>query len=139
MRDLPAINLTGFEPVYGTVEYEWGDPVFTADGWYWKPCQYHAEILAWFEHDYLGYHAFAQVWDYAQQDDPEQRWQYVLLLYRPTRQTNAEGLITGSSWDWCLRVEYEGREDHRGPSYALVGADVEVWLRAPEVLRFIVE
>lgn len=139
MKDLPPINLTGFDPEFGAAEYEWGDPVLTADGWYWKPCQYHVEILSWNYHDYLGTHLFVQVWDYAQQDDPEQRWQYMLLLHRPTRHTDAEGVIVGGEWAWTIRVEYEGREDHGGPSFAQVGSDIDVWLEAPEILRFIVE
>lgn len=139
MRELPAINLDGFAPSYGTIEYEWGDPVLTPDGWYWKPCQYHVEVLSWHDHDYLGCHAFVQVWDYAQQDDPDQRWQFMLLLQRPIKHINAAGLIVGGEWAWCIRNEYEGREDHRGPSNAQIGADIDVWLEAPEIIRFLIE
>ena len=96
-------------------------------------------MLSWHYHDYLGTHAYVQVWDYRQQQHPDQRWQYMLLLHRPTRVVDPAGVTVGSEWAWTIRCEYEAREDHRGPSHAKVGADIDVWLEAPEVLRFIVE
>ena len=138
VRELPPINLASFEPSFGCCEYEWGAPVPHGNV-HWKDHQYHVECLAWHYHDYLGTHLYVQVWDYAQQDDPDQRWQYMLLLHRPTRHVDADGDIIGGTWDWTIRTEYEAREDHRGPSHAQVGADIDLWLEAPDFLRFIVE
>lgn len=138
MRELPPVSLDDFAPPWGASEYAWGAPV-THDGAYWQDHQYYVEILGWFYHDYLGTHLFVQVWDYAQQDDPDQRWQYMLLLHRPTRRTDGGGLIVDTGWEWTIRCEYEGREDHLGPSFVEVGRDVDLWLEAPDVLRFIIE
>lgn len=128
INDLPSIDLTGFEPPFALGEYEWG-PAVTHDGAAWKDHAFHVETLALFDHDYLGTHMFVQVWDYRQQEDPEQRWQHMLLLHHPGE----------AGWGWTIRREYEAREDHRAPSYADVGADVDLWLGAPEYLRFILE
>lgn len=139
MRELPAINLDGFNPS-SSCEHMWGAAV-VRDGRVWKEHQYHAEILGRFDHDYLGTHLFVQVWDYAQQDDPDQRWQYVLLLDRPQRFVGESGCIEYTEWAWCIRTEYEHDEtnSYHAPTFAQVGADVDVWLQAPEVLRFILE
>jgi hypothetical protein len=145
LRELPVINLDGFDPKFGEAEYSWG-PAVTAKGglvadteWHWQDHQYHVEFLSWHYHDYLGTHAYVQVWDYAQQDDPDQRWQYMLLLHRPTRHTNDDGAIVNSTWAWTIRMEYEPLAEQRAPSHAQVGADIDVWLQAPDFLRFIVE
>jgi hypothetical protein len=133
LPDLPPIDLDGFDPPWAASEYAWGPPVPRGNV-YWKDHQYHVEVLGWFYHDYLGTHIYAQVWDYAQQDDPNQRWQYVLLLNRPTRYVDGYGAIESSTWDWVVRIEY----DHF-PSYAEVGADVDNWVTCPEILRFLIQ
>jgi hypothetical protein len=138
MRELPPTSLKGFDPKYGVVEYEWGDPL-PRNGEPWKDHQYHAEILSWHEHDYLGIHAFMQVWDYGQQDDPDQRWQYMLLLLRPARHIDEEGFVKTTGWSWVIRTEYETTEEQRFPTHAQVGADIDLWLTTPEYLRFILE
>ena len=133
MRELPPIDLTGFNPGWGDHEHSWGQCALH-EGKPWKENRYHCEILGRFNHDYMGSHLYVQVWDYAQQDDPDQRWQYMLLLDRPTRHVDEDGLIVGGEWNWTIRSEYEEL-----PSYAQVGADVDLWVTAPEILRFIVE
>jgi hypothetical protein len=138
VRELPPIDLTGFNPGWGDFEHSWGMSALH-DGKPWKEHQYHAEILGRFDHDYLGIHLFIQVWDYAQQSDPDQRWQYILVLHRPNRYVNADGDIEYADWDWVIRTEYETDEARRFPTYAEVGADVDIWLQAPDHLRFIVE
>jgi hypothetical protein len=137
VKELSAVSLDGFEPSWGDCEVHWG-PAVDYNGAHWKDYQYHAEVLARFDHDYLGTHLFVQVWDYAQQDDPDQRWQYMLLLHRPERIVE-DGAIVHTDWAWCIRVEYEEPWTEGGPSYAKVGEDVDIWLRAPEYLRFIIE
>jgi hypothetical protein len=138
MKELPAINLDGFEPPFGCFEYTWGPPV-DHDGTHWQDHQYHAEVLAWYYHDYLGTHAFIQVWDYAQQSDPDQRWQYLLVLHRPGRHVNSEGVIVHTEWAWTIRNEYEDLWIDGGPGHAKVAADVDLWLKTPEYLRFVLE
>jgi hypothetical protein len=138
VNELPTINLDGFEPSFGVSEYEWGAPVPHGNV-YWQDHQYHVEFLSWHYHDYLGTHAFVQVWDYAQQGDPDQRWQMMLLLHRPTRHINADGDIIGGTWAWTIRIEYDEPWSQGGPSHTAVGADIDLWLEAPEILRFIVE
>jgi len=137
MPELPAIDVTDFAPPFGCGEYEWGPPA-DHDGCAWKEHQYHVEVLSWHYHDYMGTHAYVQVWDYAQQDDPGQRWQYMLLLHRPIREYDADGAITGGTWSWVIQCEYEV-VDHRPPSHATVGADVDRWVTAPDFLKFILE
>ena|SRR6478752_1907071 len=139
MKELPAIDLSGFHAPYGCSEYEWGcaaeyPPNPNGLKGVWKEHRYHVEILSWHYHDYMGTHAFVQVWDYAQQNDPDQRWQYMLLLNRPIRQYDADGSIIGSDWGWVIQCEYEGY-----PTHAQVGADIDLWEAAPESLRFILE
>jgi hypothetical protein len=136
VRELPPIELEGFDPAFGCGEYTWGPHVYNGDV-FWKDHQYHAEMLSWHYHDYLGTHAFLQVWDYAQQDDPDQRWQYVLLLHRPERHVNAEGDIVGGDWAWTIRSEWEAETGV--PGFAEVGGLIDLWLKAPDVLRFIIE
>ena len=138
MEELPIINLAGFDPDFGICEYAWGDPVSHA-GAPWQDHQYHTEVLSWHYHDYLGTHAYVQVWDYAQQSNPGQRWQYMLLLHRPSRQTTADGLIAGSTWEWTIRREYEAREGQHAPSHVEVAIDIDAWLAAPDILRFLIE
>ena len=140
MKELPPIDLDGFAPNWGAGEYTWGAPVAYPSNsplqGQWKDHQYHVEVLGWYYHDYLGTHIFAQVWDYAQQDDPDQRWQYVLLLHRPTRYLNRQtGVIESSEWAWSIRKEYEVEKFGRPPSYAEVGADVDTWVTSPDYLR----
>jgi hypothetical protein len=139
VRELPPINLDGFEPSFGCAEYEWGAPVPLSSGDPWQDHQYHVEFLSWHYHDYLGTHAYVQVWDYAQQDDPDQRWQMMLLLHRPSRHVDVDDCIVGGTWAWTIRIEYEEPWSEGGPSHAQVGADIDLWLEAPEILRFIVE
>jgi hypothetical protein len=133
LPDLPPTNLDGFDPPWGASEYEWGPPVLH-NGQPWHDHQYHVEILGWYYHDYLGTHVYAQVWDYAQQADPNQRWQYMLFLHRPTRYVDAYGAIESTDWSWAIRMEY----DHV-PSYAEVGVSVDQWVTSPEILRFIIQ
>ena len=130
MRDLAPISLDLFEPDFGRGEYEWGCAAMH-DGKPWKEHQYHVEFLSWHYHDYMGTHAFVQIWDYAAQDDPDQRWQFLLLRHEPTRIYNDDGAITGSTWAWTIARQYPGREDHRGPTHAEVGADIDAWMKNP--------
>lgn len=97
----------------------------------WKAHRYHGEVLASFDHDYLGTHLLMQVWDYGMQDHPDQGWQYVLMLHGCDR-VYRQGAIVSTSWHWTIHREY----DHC-PSYAEVGGDIDVWLRAPEPMRFL--
>lgn len=138
MTELAPIDLAGFAPPFGCSEYAWGPSVNHEDA-HWKDHAYHVEVLGWFYHDYLGTHLFVQVWDYTQQDHPDQRWQFMLLLHRPSRLTNTDDQIVKSEWAWTIRKEYPHHDDMRPPSYAEVGADVDLWLEAPEILRFIIE
>ena len=139
LPDLPRIDLDGFDPEWGASEYVWGPPVPHGNV-YWKDHQYHVEILGWFYHDYLGTHIYAQVWDYAQQDDPNQRWQYMLLLHRPTQHVDADGAIHYTEWAWGITREYEAFPEWKGvPTYAQVGADVDQWVTCPEILRFLIQ
>ena len=138
MRELPPIDLADFDPTFGVSEYEWG-PAVPYNGAPWHDHQYHVEFLSWHYHDYLGTHAFVQVWDYAQQGDPDQRWQMMLLLHRPTRHINAYGDIVGGEWHWTIRKEYETPWSQGGPSHTEVGGDIDLWLEAPEHLRFVIE
>lgn len=149
LPDLPRINLDGFAPDWGVAEYVWGPPVpmpatderivWTSE--VWKDHAYHAEILGWYYHDYLGTHIYAQVWDYAQQTDPNQRWQYVLLLHRPTRHVDGDGAIVLTEWAWAIANEYPAYPEWSDsvPSYAQVGADVDRWVTCPEILRFLLQ
>ena len=131
------ISLDGFDPPFGCSEYVWG-PAATHDGQPWKEHQYHAEILSWHYHDYMGTHALLQVWDYAQQADPAQRWQYVLVLHYPKRYTDPDGVIIDTDWRWAIRMEYESNwAERKWPTNAEVGADIDQWLQAPEALRFL--
>ena len=143
LPDLPRIDLDGFAPEWGASEYCWGPPVRSPhdDSVWWKDHAYHVEILGWFYHDYLGTHIYAQVWDYQQQTDPNQRWQYMLFLHRPTQHVDAEGLIHYTSWEWAIVQEYEAFPEWSKsvPSYAQVGADVDRWVTCPEILRFIIQ
>ena len=140
LPDLPRIDLDGFDPPWGAAEYEWGPPV-EHNGQPWQDHAYHVEILGWFYHDYLGTHVFAQVWDYGQQTDPHQRWQYVLLLHRPTRHVDAEGCIVHTDWAWAIANEYPAYPEWSDsvPTYAQVGADVDRWVTCPEILRFLIQ
>lgn len=139
MKELPPIDLDGFDPPWRATEYHWGPPVPHTDGRPWKDHQYHTEILAQYDHDYLGIHLFVQVWDYAQQDDPDQRWQYLLLRHAPRRYVNAEGAIEYTTWGWTIAMEYEVEKFGRVPSYAEVGASVDLWVQSPDILRFLLQ
>lgn len=80
------------------------------------------------------------MWDYRQQLDPDQRWQYMLLLHRPIHWTNPEGEIARTEWSWVIRKEYESDwSERRWPTHAEVGADIDAWVTAPDELRFILE
>jgi hypothetical protein len=138
VRELPPISLDGFAPSWGDFEHTWGPPVLH-DGEPWQANQYHCEILGRYDHDYLGAHLYVQVWDYAQQGEPDQRWQYLLLLHRPKRYVDDADLIVGTGWDWVIRNEWPVAKFGRPPTFAEVGADVDLWLQCPEVLRFIIE
>lgn len=142
MSELPAIDLEGFDPKLGCGEYEWGPPVTNPyEQWKGQPWQdhaFHMEVLSWHYHDYMGTHAFVQVWDYRQQTDDEQRWQYLLLLHRPTKEV-VNGVVVSTEWAWTIAREYEVGKDQRPPTNAEVGADVDRWLEAPDVLKFILE
>lgn len=138
LPDLPVVELDEFEPDFGAMEYFWGPPV-QADGVHWKDHQYHAEILSWHYHDYLGTHVFMQVWDYAQQSDPNQRWQYYLVLHRPDERDWDIRPPRAGDWRWVIRKEYETPWTEGGPTHAEVGADVDLWLRSPKELRFLLE
>ena len=143
LPDLPRIDLDGFDPPWGAAEYVWGPPVRSPhdDRVWWKDHAYHVEILGWFYHDYLGTHIYAQVWDYGQQTDPNQRWQYMLLLHRPTRHVDHDGSIVSTEWAWAISKEYEAFPEWSDsvPSYAQVGADVDQWVKCPEILRFLIQ
>ena len=143
LPDLPVVNLDGFDPPWGAAEYVWGPPVPspTDDRVAWKDHQYHIEILGWYYHDYLGTHIYAQVWDYGQQTDPHQRWQYMLFLNRPTQHIDSDGAIHYTEWAWAIRKEYEAFPEWSDsvPSYAQVGADVDLWVNSPEILRFLIQ
>jgi hypothetical protein len=131
--ELAAVSLDGFAPSFGVCEYTWG-PYVMHNGVYWKPERYHVEFLAWYYHDYMGTHAYVQVWDYSQQNHPDQRWQYMLLLHKPIRTLDDDGCVVNTAWGWTIRSEYEGCTD-----YAQVGADIDLWIKAPSTLRFILE
>ena len=123
MNELPPISLDGFDPPFRLGEYEWGPPV-DHDDEPWKQHRWHVETLALYDHDHLGTHMYAQVWDYGSQTAPGQRWQYVLFLHR----NGADG------WRWVIQREYAGL-----PSYRDVGDDVDTWVTAPPALRFVLE
>lgn len=123
---LPPIDLDGFDLPFKLGEYSWGPPVpLVRDNvttFPWQDHQYHVETLALFDHDYLGVHAFVQVWDYAQQNHPDQRWQYMLLYHSPNRIFDEDGCVIGGAWAWEVQSVYEVR-----PFNAQVGADIDVW------------
>lgn len=147
MKELPPIDLTEFDPPFGCSEYEWGPPVPLPDypesplppGGLWQDHAFHVEILSWHYHDYMGTHAYVQVWDYRQQLDPDQRWQMMLLLHCPKRTLDEDGCIIGTDWRWVIRKEYEQPWSQGGPRHAEVGADIDTWIAAPDELRFILE
>lgn len=142
LPDLPPISLDGFAIDWACTEYEWGPPVDYPPGakltGQWKQHAFHCEVLGRYYHDYLGTHLFVQVWDYRQQDDPNQRWQYMLFLHRPAYEP-----VSGErgEWAWALYHEYpaiEGDKWHM-PTFAQVGEDVDRWRSTPDALRFLIQ
>jgi len=121
------IDTTGFNPTIGHSEYQWGcaaeyPPNLNGLRGVWKEHRYHCEVLSWHYHDYMGIHAFVQVWDYANQGSPDQQWEYALLIHHPIYEFDADGSIVGSDWVWAVQVEYDGP-----PKHAQVGADIDAW------------
>ena len=129
---MEPIKLWGFNPTPSLGSYNWGPAAVRSNGEVWKEHRYSMETLATFDHDYLGWHLYAQVWDYGMQEHPDQRWQYFLFLHGADR-VYRDGFIVDTQWDWCIHREYfEGL-----PTYSAVGDDVDRWLRAPEPIRFL--
>lgn len=133
---LAPISLDGFDPDHHCSEYEWGPavtmPAYPShpewEGQPWKDHAYHAEILGWFNHDYLGTHVYIQVWDYSQQLHPDQCWQYFLFVESPTYTREPEyNAIVHTDWNWTIQRQYESGYP-AGHSYAQVGADVDQWI-----------
>lgn len=79
MKQLEPISLDGFAPPFTLGEYSWGAAALH-NGAVWKEHRYAMETLALFDHDYLGVHLYAQVWDYGMQEHADQRWQFFLFL-----------------------------------------------------------
>jgi hypothetical protein len=142
--DLPPIDLTGFEPPFGCGEYSWGRPVTFGEAMddvsglvppvdpsdQWQEHAYHAEILSWHYHDYMGSHVFVQVWDYSQQRSPHQTWRFYLLVHEPfyTYETfDGVRAIVATNWAWRVQVAYEDHWRDGTPAAAGVGADVDAW------------
>lgn len=120
-RELPALTESGFlpdPPDYRSSEWVYSyPPGVTVNGFdKWL----HIEVIATFDHDYMGVHYFVQAWDYRCQDDPDQRWQYMMLF-------------RCSENGWRTRVVHEF-EDH--PNFAEVGRLVDEYRECPEALRF---
>lgn len=78
-------------------------------------------ILAMFDHDYMGWHALVQHWDYISNGSQANCWNYGLVL-----------TCRENDWETWLVHDFEKRR----PSFSEATYYVDQYLECPEYLRF---